>query len=424
MRLENGSQVAIVGGGPSGSFTALHLLQQAADANLDIKVTIFEARDFCRAGPGGCNKCAGILSSALMHNLKQLDLEIPLEVIQAELDTYVLHAGKSQLPIHLPDPGRKIISVYRGGGPLKGSKPYPASFDFWLQDQALLRGAEIRKTRVQSIKMAPYPQVITPREALKADLVVLATGVNSRLRLDPALEYQPPRTEVMAQDEIPLPTKDLDNKIHIYFDYPAGLIFGGLIPKGRYTSVSLLGHHLEHDAVKQFLHYNGYSAVLPEATASLCGCTPRVAVTTAKGIFSDRFVAVGDAAVTRLYKDGIGSAFLTAEAAAKTAVRRGISRHDFEVGYEPACQQISQDNFYGKLLFRLWTLVRQSQPIQKIWIRAIRNEEHLPPKKRIHTFILWGMFTGDASYRKMFWQLFSLLSWAGLFRGITLGRDR
>ena len=119
MRLENGSQVVIVGGGPAGSFAALHLLQQAVEVNLDIKVTILEARDFRQAGPGGCNKCAGILSSALMQNLKQLNLQIPLEVIQSELDTYVLHVGRSQLPIHLPDPGRKIISVYRGSGPLQ-----------------------------------------------------------------------------------------------------------------------------------------------------------------------------------------------------------------------------------------------------------------------------------------------------------------
>ena len=61
MHLTNDSRVVIVGGGPAGSFAALHLLRYAAQANLTLGIIIFEARDFNRPGPGGCNKCAGIL---------------------------------------------------------------------------------------------------------------------------------------------------------------------------------------------------------------------------------------------------------------------------------------------------------------------------------------------------------------------------
>ena len=62
MQLGNGSQIVIVGGGPSGSFTALHLLNYAAQAGIKLDITILEPRNFKQSGPGGCNKCAGVLS--------------------------------------------------------------------------------------------------------------------------------------------------------------------------------------------------------------------------------------------------------------------------------------------------------------------------------------------------------------------------
>lgn len=60
MQLINGSRIVIVGGGPAGSFTALHLLNLSAEAHLDLDVIVIEARDFNRPGLGSCNKCAGI----------------------------------------------------------------------------------------------------------------------------------------------------------------------------------------------------------------------------------------------------------------------------------------------------------------------------------------------------------------------------
>jgi flavin-dependent dehydrogenase len=135
----------------------------------------------------------------------------------------------------------------------------------------------------------------------------------------------------------------------------------------------------------------------------LCGCTPRVAVALAAGIYADRLVVVGDAAVTRLYKDGIGAAFITAEAAARTAIQRGVSRRDFAAGYRPVCRRIAADNVYGHWLFRLWALTRRASFLRDAWGRAILAEAGLPVANHVHTRVLWGMFTGDESYRQIFW---------------------
>ena len=423
MQLECGSRVIIIGGGPAGSFSALHLLTQAAAVGLDLQVTILEPRDFSRPGLSACNKCAGILSSPLIHKLNRLGLKLPPEVIQTTVDTYILHSGQQVLPIHIDDPQRHVITVYRGGGPRLGSKPYPRSFDAWLLHQAVDRGVRVLPSRALSIQTgdtegAPLV-VITPESRLEADLVILATGINGHITIDPALGYIPPRTEVMAQDEIQLPGELFARSVHIFFDHPDGLIFGALIPKNRYVNISLLGHKLPVDAVAQFLSHNQLSQQLPAEMISLCGCAPKISISPARGYFADRFVAVGDAAVTRLYKDGIGSAFVTAEAAAACAVQRGISRDAFAASYLPACQRIDKDNAFGRLLFGLWALIRKFPGIRSAWIQATLNEVDLPMHQRIHSPILWGMLSGDESYRAMFWRSISLPSMLSILKSLT-----
>ncbi len=408
MQLMNGSRVVIVGGGPAGSFTALHLLSLSAEAHLELDIRIIEARNFNRPGPGSCNKCAGILSSTLVQKMGQLGLALPAEVIQSEVDTYILHLEQAQLPLHTLDASRRIVSVYRGGGPRLGRSPLPPSFDGWLLRQAQERGARVYPMRARAIRPGARPSVVTAHEEMEADLVVMATGVNSRPVLDAAWGYRPPRAEAMAQDEIPLPAGISDKNVHIFFENPPGLIFGALIPKGRYANLSLLGHGLPPDAINQFLATHELKTLIPAGSNLLCGCTPNVAASTARGFFADRLVVVGDAAATRLYKDGIGSAFTTAEAAARTAIQRGVSRQDFAAGYRPVCRRIATDNAYGRVLFRLWSLTFHTPWLRKAWTQAVTGEVSQPDDHPIYTRVLWGMFTGDESYRRLFRMSLSL----------------
>ena len=87
VQLENGAKVGIVGGGPAGSFFALHLLRYSRRIGLDLHITIFEARNFNRAGPLGCARCAGLLSGNLQQNLHSLGLTLPDAVIQSKADS-------------------------------------------------------------------------------------------------------------------------------------------------------------------------------------------------------------------------------------------------------------------------------------------------------------------------------------------------
>ena len=397
LRLHDGNRVCILGGGPAGSLAALHLLAMSQELDISLKVLIFEPRVFARPGPLGCNHCAGILSSRLQRGLKTLGLSLPDEVIQAEIQAYALHLGDEILRVEQPDPERRILSVFRGGGPRHLLNSPAASLDGYLLSQACARGAQHIPHRVRQVINDHHPVVKTPLQDYSADLLVLATGVNSRSPLDLAYGYTPPLTDIMAQDEIPLPAGWPTDEVSVYFQQPHGLIFGALTPKGTYMNVSLLGKGMTADAIPDFFDAQGLGTEFPSPPVSLCGCNPRIVINRSRRYYGDRWVAVGDAAATRLYKDGIGSAFLTSKAAMQAALHRGISRQDFRQGYAPHIQRINTDNLYGKIFFRLWSFVLNSPPILDAWIDIARAETG-HGSQSIIARILWGMFTGDEAY--------------------------
>jgi flavin-dependent dehydrogenase len=63
LMLQDGARVAVIGGGPAGSFFTYFLLKMAATVDLRVDVDIWEPRSFANSGPAGCNHCGGIVSS-------------------------------------------------------------------------------------------------------------------------------------------------------------------------------------------------------------------------------------------------------------------------------------------------------------------------------------------------------------------------
>ncbi|RME79106.1 MAG: hypothetical protein D6784_01330 [Chloroflexi bacterium] len=399
LTLNDGAHVGIVGGGPAGSFFALHLLRYGRQTGRSFRVVIFENRDFSRPGPPGCARCAGLLSAGLQAGLRRLGLDLPPEVIQSRADSYVLHLADGAVEI-FPPRDRSIISVYRSRGPRLHPLPREVNFDEWLLHHAEQAGASIVRRTVKKISLTPTPQIETRQERYTFDLVVLAAGVNGQRIQFENCGYRPPKTETMVQDELAL-LPGGRRRVQVFFGARPHITFGATVPKGNLVNLSLLGKGLNLQAVDEFLTDIGASA----GVQRLCGCKPHIAVAPARGCYADRFVAVGDAAVTRLYKDGIGSAYRTARQAARTAVFQGIDRASFRRGYAPLCRQIALDNLFGRILYLAWHLTGRVKILTHLWLYALNDRQTNQWAANRCRRALWNMFTGDDSYRNIFFSL-------------------
>jgi flavin-dependent dehydrogenase len=431
-KIETGSKVAVIGGGPAGSFFALYLLRYAGERNIRPEITIYQQRNFDEPGPKGCKGCAGILSIAFLRNLAELNLNIPQEIIQSEIKHYAVHSPYTSISISNPEKGIRIASVYRGGGSCASHYEKPISFDGWLLKQAQGQGANVENRRISGIYLGDGAGINVAGKNLNYDLVVLASGVNASPVQVLGLDYAPPRTRRMAMGELYAGTDRvqscLGNVAHVFLIPHSGLIFGTLVPKGPSINVSVLSSAKNPVSVADFLSHDIVRRMLPDSYKRVCGCRPLAAISSARNYYAGRFVGIGDAAVSRLYKDGIGSSLLTAREAARTIIYHGLSRYDFERRYQPLCRSIDRDNRWGRLLFWINDKAKDSRAFLLAQHRLVGNEQDNVKGPQPFTKAAWGMFSGSysygtiarmvlgpASFAKLLWALFRE-SFGGLYR--------
>ncbi len=187
-KIETGSNVAIIGGGPAGSLFALYFLRFAEERGIYPEITIYQGRNFDDLGPKGCKGCAGILSISLLRNLNEFGLAIPEEIIQSRINHYAVHSPYASISFSNPEKEIQIVSVYRGGGPHISHYENRISFDGWLLRQAQERGVKVENETVSHICLEQRPKIEVAGKGLAYDLVVLAIGslrtMRLRLRID------------------------------------------------------------------------------------------------------------------------------------------------------------------------------------------------------------------------------------------------
>lgn len=404
-KIESGSRIAIVGGGPAGSFFALYLTHYARQNGINLDITIYEKRNFDELGPKGCKGCAGILSASLLKNLDELDSRVPQEIIQSNIARYIVHSPYTSISLSKPQNEMEVASVYRGGGPRLFNYMRGISLDSWLLTQAQGKGAKSENQAASKIHLEGVPIVEVAGKKVEYDLVVLATGVNSKPIPIVGLPYVSPRTRIMSQAELYVGMdkvrSHLGDMAHVFLMPHSNMIFGALVPKGPFINALVLSSGKNPISVADFMQLDIVRNILPENYERACECRPRAVISPAHNYYSDRFVAIGDAAVSRLYKDGIGSSLLTARAAAGTVVFHGVSRQDFERHYQPLCRALYWDNHWGKLLFSIHSRSKDCRAFLLAQHRLIGDEQSNTTGAQPFTKITWGMFTGSYSYGSM-----------------------
>lgn len=413
--LPSGARVAVMGGGPAGSFFASFLLDLASKLDLDVCVDIFEPKRFDQPAPYGCNMCGGIVSESLVQMLAAEGIELPPAVVQRGIDSYVLHTNEETVHIDTPLREKRIAAVHRGAGPRDIQEIKWYSFDDHLLAHARRLGARLIAERVKGIERTGERWRLTdhtgdPREY---DLVAVATGVNAgalKLFEDLPIAYRAPETTKTFIREYLLGEEVIDqhfgSAMHVFLMDLPGLEFAALIPKGDYVTVCLLGEDLDAKLLEAFLSSEPVRSCFPQQwdpAVRSCQCSPKIAVTAAAEPFGDGLVFVGDAGVTRLYKDGIGAAYRTAKAAARTVIFEGTRARDFERHYLPALKAIEHDNLLGKAAFWAAGKMQHRSFARRALVRMTRREQEGRAAMRM-SHVLWDLFTGSAPYREILLQ--------------------
>ncbi len=117
--LKNGSKIAIIGGGPAGSFFAHFAALHAKKMGIDVSIRIFDRKSFCQRGPRGCNMCAGVISENLFNKLEGEEINAAQYCVQRKIEYYGFYTQDDGVLIHHPVKGHvpKIVTVFRGNGP-------------------------------------------------------------------------------------------------------------------------------------------------------------------------------------------------------------------------------------------------------------------------------------------------------------------
>jgi flavin-dependent dehydrogenase len=412
LTLTNGSRIAVVGGGPSGSFFAFFLLKMAAAIDLDIEVDIYDPRTFSHCGPAGCNHCGGIVSESLVQILAAEGINLPASVVQRGIESYVVHLDVGSVAIQNRVGEQRIAALYRGNGPREGGESPWESFDGYLQGLAVERGTSVVRRLITDIDWrSGYPWLqFADQPELKYDLVAVATGVNSnflKILDDMPSGFKLPRTtrafvcEFRSSEEEIL--RILGNSVHAFLLPIPRLEFAAIIPKGEFATVVMLGDDLDEELVHAFLRHPAVLDCFPtDVLPCVCSCAPLVNMGARKKPFGDRIVLVGDSGVTRLYKDGIGAAFRTGKAAATTAVFQGVSEAAFKRSFWPTCRSITNDNAIGKVMFGTTDILKRLTFLRNVILRMTEREQMDPSRKAHMSSLLWNMFTGSAPYTEIF----------------------
>ena len=414
LTLENGSRVAVIGGGPAGSFFSYFLLAMAERVGIDLHVDIFEPKDFTQAGPAGCNMCGGIVSESMVQLLTTEGINLPPTVVQRGIDSYVLHMDVGSVRIETPRREKRIAAVHRGCGPLGIVEKTWQSFDRYLLDLAAAKGANVIRDRVESIERVNGRPGLRTKGGVSGeyDLLAGAMGVNTaalKLFESYGLGYKPPKTARTYICEFLLGRETLraylGNSMHVFLLNLPRLEFAAIIPKGDYATVCLLGKGIDKELVDSFLSSPEVMRCFPpgwRVPKDFCRCFPSINIEGAVQPFADRMVFIGDSGVSRLYKDGIGGSYRTAKAAAKTAIFHGVSAENFRRQFLPVCRALSRDNAIGKVIFTVTRLIQKTRFARNGVLRMTTAEQQGSSGDLRMSGVLWDTFTGSAPYRDVF----------------------
>ena len=458
-RIRDGATVVIVGGGPAGAFSAMHLLAQARERGRKLQVVIFERNCQPRGtvtaesrGPyAGCPQCAGGISPPLYQALQDLGITLPPDVVQAEISSITVQGCWKSIILPVPR-DRKIYSVYRGTLPFGQHRQ--ACFDAMLLGVAMDCGAQLIGGRVFRANYSADGRVELAymlnglEQELSADFVVFACGVNDKpekgsslpgavellQQLQPA--YVPPPLRKALIFELEMlgdSAQSFADELH-YIESTSGrlqLEMCSMLSKRGYITVTLIGksvdacinHKQNLRVIRDFMDLPRIRRALPpKMQASIrCICNPNLVVGSATMPMGHAVAAVGDMATSRQYKDGILSAHNMAQGLAAAVFAEGVDYNSLQRGYSPIIASFNRDNRYAAIIFFLYRWFFASPTFSRIIYQTFASEKKGKPEHaRRFKRIFWAISSGDGAYEDIAWSMLRPATLWSIFVGGVL----
>ncbi|MBL7074145.1 NAD(P)/FAD-dependent oxidoreductase [candidate division KSB1 bacterium] len=347
-RLQDGSIVGIVGGGPGGMACAITLKRLARERGIRVQTVIYEGKTY--SGVPHYNQCVGVLSPPIRSLLEdQLQVPFPDHLVQREITGYILYSDNRH--IELQDESEPSFAVRR------------ITFDSYLLDQALQWGVDVRQSRVTDLELHPDRVILySETDYLRCDVVVGAFGLDdgSIQMFERATDYRSPEFLYSIVTKIH-PGMDymaqIGNKIFAFLPSYRRIEFGAITPKYNHITINIAGKDINTHWMDTFLRYSPVRQILPSNDSydhnSLFYFKGKFPISIAKNYYGHRYVMIGDAAgLVRPFKGkGINSAFQSGIHAAQVMMHEGISRQAFKL-FEETCHEIIHDLPYGHFMRR------------------------------------------------------------------------
>ena len=340
-----GKTVAIVGGGPAGSFAGYLLAREG------VKVYIFDPQSTRQPDLAAgekihpCTGCAGLLHANAVRLVEQTGVNLPESLIQTHLRGAVTYFPDTLESI--PIPLVQAVTVYRGFSPIKQEGSPVESFDAYLLNQAKEAGAvhyQAIITKIDLSKEGAQKPVLTDSngDEYEADIVIGAFGHNPKLMGN--IHYPTPETK------LPLPKTQrasvreyyfgqekvrelLKEKIHVFGNPTEKIWFAAIVPKEDYISVVLMGRD-EGIKAEDFLeffqnpHVHSLTQKNLEEHPVSCSCFSQITIKSPERFIVQKdkkvvMINIGDAGPTSPRKNGIHAAMDSAQHLIEALVQNG-----------------------------------------------------------------------------------------------------
>jgi hypothetical protein len=191
-----------------------------------------------------------------------------------------------------------------------------------------------------------------------------------------------------------------------------------LVPKGDYLTLALVGDRIDKASfpketrkiIGELLALPHCRTILPQIsldnTPVACSCTPYMVTAPSTSGVCDRIAVVGDALGSRLYRDGLYSAFVGAQALADTVIHKGVDQESLASGYDRVMQWLKTDTYYAKRVIAWIQTVLKSPFLSRILYQTFATEMKLKEREqRPLGKVLLDLGSGVADYADVYKNL-------------------